>query len=373
MKFSLILALLISIAAVGWIASGQIDKIQAFREGREIEKPQAKSVADNLRAEISGDVTRLTAVRAQLFEAKTRTRIVTVRGRTEALRKVTIKAGVKGRIVELKIRQGDRVKEGSVIARIEIDDLNARLAESKALVRQRKLEYDGAKKLRTKGFKSETQIAAAAAALDAARAYVKQVQVQISKTKIRAPFDAIIDDKLVEIGEYMEPKTAILSLIDEDPFLVVAQVSEQEVGLLKTGGSGKAVIIDGTTVHGSIRFISRVANAETRTFKVELEVSNEDRQLRDGMSAELHFPIESIKAHLLSPAILTLNDEGTVGVRIVDRENIVSFVPVEVVGADSQGVWISGLPRSVKIITVGNEFVRQGDKVRVDSVQAPQS
>jgi len=373
MKLSIFLAFIITLVVVGWVASGQMDKIQAFRDGRELAKPQALSVADRLRAEVSGDVNRLTAVRAKLFEAKKRTQVVRVRGRTEALRKVTMKAGTKGRIVELKVQEGDRVKKGDVVARIEIDDLNARLAEAKALVRQRKLEYDAAVKLGTKGFKSETQVAAAAASMDAARAYVKQVQVQISKTIINAPFDAVVDDKQAEIGEYMEPKTAILSLVDEDPYLVIAQVSEQDVGLLYPGSSGKAHIVDGTVVHGTIRFISRVADTETRTFKVELEVSNKDGLLRDGMSAEIIFPIDSIKAHLLSPALLTLNDEGTVGVRTVDEGNLVSFIPVDIVGSESNGIWVAGLPSSVKIITVGNEFVRQGDRVRVEPSKAPQS
>ena len=62
--------------------------------------------------------------------------------------------------------------------------------------------------------------------LDAAKAYVKQVQVQISKTKIHAPFDAVVDDKRAEIGDYLEPQTAILTLVDEDPYLVHAQMKK---------------------------------------------------------------------------------------------------------------------------------------------------
>ncbi len=373
MRFSHILAFAIAISAAAWIYSGQDGQLFGFGETTKTPKPPAKSVAEKLKSEIAQDVTRLTAVRARNFEARTRIRTVVVRGRTEALRKVTVKAGIKGRIVQLAVQEGDQVKKGDVVAKIEIDDLKAKLAEARALVKQRKLEYDAARKLGSKGFRSSTQIAAAAAGLDGARAYVKQVQVQIAKTTVRAPFDAIVNQTLAEIGEYMEPKTPIAVLVDENPFLVVAQVSEQDIGLLKIRGTGKALLVDGTEVQGEIRFIGLIADVETRTFKVELQVDNSGMQLREGMSAELMFPIQSVHAHLLSPALLTLNDKGTMGVRAVDREGRVNFHATDIVGADSAGVWVTGLPNSVKIITVGSEFVRQGDKVRVVMEPAPSS
>ncbi len=373
MKLSVLVAAAIAIGAVGWIVSGQDPRVFGIGDGEPPQKPQAGSVADRLNSEVAKDVTHLTAVRARVFDATTRTQVVVVRGRTEALRDITLKAGIKGRIVELNLRAGERVKKGEQIARIEIDDLLARLAEAKALVRQRRLEHAAARKLGKKGFRSETQIAGTAAALDAAKAYVKQVEVQINKTKILAPFDAVVNETFTEIGDYLEPQTAIAHLVDEDPFLVVGQVSEQEVGKLQTGGTGQATIADGTVVHGSIRFIARVGDAETRTFKVELQVDNADNALRDGMSAELRFPIKSVRAHLLTPALLTLNGEGTIGIRAVDREGAVSFLAANVVGADAKGVWVTGLPERVTIITVGNEFVRHGDKVRVLIEKTPNS
>ena len=84
---------------------------------------------------------------------------------------------------------------------------------------------------------------------------------------------------------------------------------------------------------------------------------------KDGITAEIFIPVEEIKGHLIPPSSLTLNEEGEVGVRhIVDR-NIAKFSKIEILGDENQFVWISGLPEKVTIITVGHEFVSNGEEV----------
>ncbi|MCH8188922.1 MAG: hypothetical protein IIB66_09540, partial [Proteobacteria bacterium] len=78
-------------------------------------------------------------------------------------------------------------------------------------------------------------------------------------------------------------------------------------------------------------------------------------------------------AHLLSPAALTLNDEGVLGVRIVVPGNTVRFVPVKIIDDTADGIWLSGLPSVADLITVGHEFVRDGDRVRTSSGPEPTS
>ena len=154
MRLSHLLAFAIAISAAAWIYSGQDGQLFGFGETTKAPKPPAKSVAEKLKSEIAQDVTRLTAVRARHFEASTRIRTVIVRGRTEALRKVTVKAGIKGRIVKLAVREGDRVKTGDVVAKIEIDDLKARLAEARARAKQRNKNVEkqrAARKVQARG------------------------------------------------------------------------------------------------------------------------------------------------------------------------------------------------------------------------------
>lgn len=361
MKKSVLLAVLIAIVAAGWMLSGVYGDRIGLANANDRKEPVV-SVAE--RQAQSGAAEKLTSVRVMRSEARSRTREVVARGRTEAKRKVILKSEAKGRVVEVLVDKGTRVKKGDVIARIAMNDREAHLAEAEALVRQREIEFQAASKLRQKGYRAETQYAASAAQLDAAKAMVKQMQVDINRTVLRAPFNGLIDDRMVELGDYVDGGHSVALIIDEDPFLVIAQVSEQDVTQLSIGSKAFAILFDGQMVHGTVRYISATAQADTRTFRVELEVPNKDRNLRDGVTAEIHFPTESLKAHYLSPAALTLNEIGQIGVRTVDADDRVDFRQVSIIGSDASGVWLSGLPDTVDVIVVGQEFVREGDKVR---------
>jgi multidrug efflux system membrane fusion protein len=194
---------------------------------------------------------------------------------------------------------------------------------------------------------------------------VKKMAVDLARTIIRAPFDAIVDSREVELGAYVKGGSAVALLVDEDPYLVVALVSENDVGRLRLNDKGSARLVTGQKVEGRIHYIAATADATTRTFRVELLVPNPDRQLRHGTTAALSFPTDQVQAHFITPAVLTLNDSGTVGVRCVEAGGKVRFYPVDIIKSTSAGMWVAGLPEKVELIVVGQEFVRQGDRVRV--------
>jgi multidrug efflux system membrane fusion protein len=144
---------------------------------------------------------------------------------------------------------------------------------------------------------------------------------------------------------------------------VVGQASELDVGQLQVGLPGSARLASGLTVNGRIRYIATVADEATRTFRVELEVVNPDRLLRAGATAEIRIPVETVSAQRLSPAALTLDDVGRLGVRTVGDSDIVAFAPIRIFSSDLDGVWVTGLGDRATVITVGQEFVRHGEKV----------
>jgi multidrug efflux system membrane fusion protein len=104
------------------------------------------------------------------------------------------------------------------------------------------------------------------------------------------------------------------------------------------------------------------ADTATRAFRVEVELPNPDAKLRDGVSADIHIPVKRVKAQQISPGILVLDDSGTVGVRTVQNGKV-AFIPVQVISDGPEGMWIAGLPDKVTVITVGQEFVSDGEKV----------
>ncbi|MFP6749189.1 MAG: efflux RND transporter periplasmic adaptor subunit [Alphaproteobacteria bacterium] len=361
MRNSILLAIAIAVAAAGWVLSGNVGGRAGLADGGAAPK-QAPSVAE--RNKQRGDAA-LTAVRTKVSTARRHWRVVTAQGHTEAKRRVMVKSEIKGRIVKVSVQKGSRVRRGDELARIDVADRSARMAEAKALVRQREVEYQAAEKLRNKGYKAETQYSGAVARLDAAKAMVKRMDVALARTVIRAPFDAIVDSREVELGAYVKDGGGIALLMDEDPFLVVAQVSENEVGRLKRNGKGTATLVTGEEIEGRIHYISAIADEATRTYRVELQVDNRDRKLRHGTTAELRFPTERLLAHFISPAVLTLNDRGAVGVRCVEAGGKVAFYAVKIIDSGRDGVWVAGLPEQAEMIVVGQEFVRHGDRVRV--------
>jgi len=358
---SVIIATIIAVGVTGWIVSGQ------FKEP-EIDVANAATTKTNpivseIAAALQPKKTEPTLVDVQIYNAEPRAQKVVVRGMTEAVRTVTIKAETPGRVVSTYVERGQRVKKGDVLVKFAVKARRAQLAEADALVRQRQIEYKAAKALSKKGFSAKTTLAGTKALLDSALAQSEAVRILLDDLIIRAPFDGIVEERQAEIGDFIKDGNAVITIVDENPFLVTGQISEVYVNKIKVGDKGTAKLVTGETVKGTVRFIGKKSDPATRTFRVELLVQNDDYKLRAGVTAETTFTTDKIMAHFISPAILTLNDNGVLGVRSVDDTDVVHFHPVKVITDSSEGAWITGLPPQTRLIKVGQEFVRAGEKV----------
>jgi multidrug efflux system membrane fusion protein len=305
---------------------------------------------------------------AEEFTAQEWQDIVSVRGATEAGRKVTLRAETAGLVNETPTPQGAAVKTGDVLCRLRVDAREAALAEARAARAKATLDFNAAKRLAEEGFRSETAVAAARAALDQARSAVEQAETLLQQTIIRAPFDGVFDKRMVEVGDFMRAGDACGIVVQTGPFLVVGAVSEKDIRKISEGDRGVATLVTGETVEGELSFVSRVADPQTRTFRVELQVPNENGALRDGVTASFRVAADRIQAIKTPRATLVLNDEGLIGVRTVDDAGHVAFNQVEIIGEADDGVFVSGLGETAFIITRGQQFVRAGQTV---SVAAP--
>ncbi len=350
MNRSYIVAMIVAGALVLWMLSGQI-----FGAG---EDPDADANAN-------GADETLFAVRAERSTATPREAELSLRGRTEASRIVEVRAETAGRVVALPVAEGARVAEGDLLCQIDVRDRQQRVAQARAALTQRRMEFDAAEDLSGRGFRSETQRAGARAALEQAQADLRSAEIDLANTRIVAPFGGVLDGLGVEVGDLIQLGNTCAIIVDQDPFLVVTQVSEQEVGLLTVGTPGHANLVSGETVSGTVSFIGTRAEPNTRTFRVEIEIPNPDGFLRDGVTADIRIPVRNVNAHLISPAVLTLDTTGRLGVRVVDAGDIVAFYPVEILEDSGNGVWVTGLPEEVTIITVGQEYVVNGQQVDV--------
>mgnify|MGYP001823879433 FL=1 len=304
------------------------------------------------------DVRTSVRVRAQVAEEVTR--IININGKTAPARVVEINAETAGRVVSIGIERGQRLDKGEVIVRLDERDRRARLAQAEATVKQRELEFAARESLKNESYVSEAQLQEAAAMLETAKAELARASLDISNMVIRAPFDGALQDRMVEIGDYVKIGDPIATFVDERKLIISANVSEFDAHHVVTGNPGSARLATGQLVEGRIRYVAPIADEATRTFTVELEIDNAAGDYRGGMTAELMIPAETIFAHRVSPSLLTLDDEGNLGIKTVNELGQVEFYIADIAMSSSEGVWIAGLPHSASVITVGQGFVNAG-------------
>lgn len=351
MRTSIVIAGVLAIGATAWIVSGQFGGADRQASANGSEAATAEPV-------------KLVSVRVRAVVARTRNDALIVNGRTEESRQVTLRAETAGPIIAVPAIEGRTLKAGDVVARQSVEDRNARLAEAIALVKQREIEYRAATELAKKGFRSGTKLAEARAQLDAARASTKSMRIDLSRTTIKAPFRGVMETRYVEKGDYVKIGDNVAKIVDLDPVLAVGSASERDIGSISIGEPGQVTFIDGTTATGNIRYIASVADPETRSFRIELEIPNPDHRIRAGLTGKLTLPLPPVRAHVISPAVLTLSDDGRIGIRAVDGDDIVRFKPVSILTESADGLWVSGLKDGDRLITIGHEYVRAGQKVQ---------
>jgi len=349
MKRSVVLAGGITLALTAWVASGFFGDGGGTVNGQ---APTGDSAPDE------AFTVRVLDVAPQSF-----TRTLTIPGRTAALRSVDLKAEVAGRVIETPAEKGDRVEKDALLCRIAENDRRANLAEARALAAQRELEYQAALRLQEQGHRSATQVAAAKAQHEAALAQVSQMRIALENTEIRAPFAGRVEDRPVDAGDYLQVGDICARLLDEDPFLAIGEVSEQDIDHIGAGDVAQVTLITGETLEGRVRFVAATATDRTRTYPVEVELGNPALTLREGMTADIRVPLETRTAHRIPSNAVVLGDDGSLGVRIVDDGDRVRFRPIDILEDRNGAFFVSGLNGPVRVITVGQEFVRAGETV----------
>jgi multidrug efflux system membrane fusion protein len=337
------------VVAFVWIVSGQIADL--------FHPAAAASTSD------AGSASDVPRVQVAVLDAQSRSATITLRGRTQALHAVDTRAQVEGVVQAIHFDKGQTVKKGDVLCEIVLNDRGAKTAQAHAAVDQMAKELGVARELYKGGFRSKTQMAAAQANYEQAKAGLSAADIALDNTKIRAPFDGFVDQRYVDAGDYMRVGDKCELVIAPEPFLAVGAVSEQEVGQLRVGDPATATLVTGETVQGHISFVADRADDATRTFRIEVTLPNADGKLRDGVSADIHVPVKQLKAVKISPGILVLDDQGQVGVRAVVGDSV-RFYPVNIIDDGPDGMWISGLPAHVNVITVGQQFVNNGERVK---------
>lgn len=381
--FSVLTALLVVVAL--YLAVIERESLLEFSGANADEEAQTKTETE------AENVTRISVV-AQRSNAREVENAVLLRGRTEAARQVSVMAETSGRVISEPILRGTEVKTGQTLCSIDLGtreavkteaearlpEARARLAEAEARLTEAQINDRAARSLSEGGFASETRVAgttagveSALAAVESARAGVQAAEAgvlaaetEIGRLTITAPFDGVLETDTAEIGTLLQPGAPCALIIQLDPIKLVGFVPETEVGRITLGAVAVARLASGHETRGVVTFLSRSADEATRTFRVEIKVPNPDLTIRDGQTVEIAVVSQGEEAHLLPASALTLNDSGVLGVRIAE-EGHAKFVPVTLIRDTIDGVWLSGLPETVDVIVVGQEYVIDGVAVDV--------
>lgn len=354
-KFSYLLAAGLAAAVAGWMLTGETI-VAGAGDTENSTPPPAERTTDNSEAPF--------AVRVRMIEAQPRHAELEVRGRTEAEARVEVHAETSARIVERPAREGARVSPGEVLCVLDRGTREARVMEAEAALAQAELDHKASTSLSSKGFAAENRVAALKAQRDAAEARLKEARLELERTIIKAPVAGRLVSPMAEVGTSLSTGDTCATIVDADPILAIGQVSERNVGDIDVGQTAEVRFVTGQTAEGKVRYIAPSADPDTRTFRIEIEIPNPDGRYLDGITVKARLPLEAESAHKISPSILTLNDEGKVGLRTVNDNNQVEFVPVEILGGDTNGMWVSGLPQSARVITVGQDYVTEGQTVQ---------
>lgn len=348
---SIITAIIVAIGMLVWLFSGVLmndDTLEAAI-AISVSKPPQTSFK----------------VVVQELEAKPYPNNIVLQARSEADKIVTMAAETGGTISALPVEKGAFVQKGQIICRIDIGARQANLDQARAQRDARKIEYNAARKLNQKGHMSKSQLAAARAAYDGSVAAVKSALVELDRTKIRAPFDGILDRRPVKLGHFMSPGQPCGTVIDKDPLLIVGYIAETQVNQISIGARGAAKLSTGEEATGIVRYIAETPNMATRTFRVEMEVPNKDLALRDGMTAEMRIKAGEVLATRVPQSTLTLADNGQLSVRVVENGRV-ALRSVDVLSDDQNGALVSGLAAREKVIIRGGEYTRDGRAVEFE-------
>ena len=341
-------------------------------------------------AKTDGTAAPVRSVQVHTFVAQAMPIDVDVRGFTIADSTVTASAETTGTVKTVNVVKGQMVKVGDLLCTLDpetrqaaVTQAQATLAQAQAGVAQAQADYDTNADLIKKGLAApNTQrqlgvaLQAAKASVAAAQAGVDNAVTELGRTNVYAKAAGIVSDPITTVGSILNPTigaATCATIVQLDPIKFSGTVPQAQIGYARTGLEASVKMVTGQTLKGKVTYIAPVADAATRSFPVEIELPNPGNQVKAGLTATATVDVGSAPAQLLPQSVLTLDDDGTMGVRAVDANSKVVFYPVTIVKNARQGMYVSGLPDKVNVITVGQEFVKAGDTVKAVNDKASDS
>ncbi|WP_295070486.1 efflux RND transporter periplasmic adaptor subunit [Tabrizicola sp.] len=358
-KFHRIAAFCVMIGAVAWIATGEFSSVGSAQTAEGKESPTAEAPA------AITPLIRTVSVADPAFIDHARA--IRLSGITEADKRVELAARADGVIAALAMTKGGMVEVGAEVMTLEGPEAVAQEEIARIALDQKERDLEVAQKLFEGGSTSESNLTNARSARDAAAAELARAQATADRLRLKAPFAGVVDAVSVELGEWVQTGTPVATILSLDPILVKAEVSEVDLAAVAVGSTAKVRLANGTEMEGTVRLVAREASAQTRTFPVEIALPNPRMTLPSGMTAQVSLFAQPVRAVVVPRSIITLSDTGELGLRVVGKDNVAKFAAVQIIDDTPEGLVVMGVPEDVRIVTAGQDLVRDGDTVEVAS------
>lgn len=321
--------------------------------------------------EKAGETTEVPAVPVETRVITTRdfTERVEVSAVAEPIFEMRVAAEAPGRVLKAPFEEGDTVKKGDLLLRVDaqldsarIDLLNSQLASARR-------EYERTKMLASEGLATPQQLDQASSSVDSANLSLKQARVGRGKNTVRSPETGIVARKYVEEGEYAAPGAPIAHLVDYSTIVIEAAVPESDVGFVTKGAEVKVwVPALGEEVTGVVDRRAVIATPKTRTFPVEVHVDNGDLRILPGMRARVIIPRKTWKDAVVVPRDAILQGFSSKEAMVLPTEGDVGNAELHKVetgpARGNEIVITSGLSAGDRLIVKGHRSIVPGTKVK---------
>lgn len=336
------------------------------------EKKQEAKVSqteENKLAMGRGDEDIIFPVRFEEFNQQDYQENLNYRGRTRAKWKADVTTEADGKVDKLYFSEWDFVKKGKLLAKIDGGDIDTQIRLANTDIRVKQEEYEAEKKLAAKGVSGELSALRAELSLTQSESNLESLRIRKDKLELKSPFSGTVVKRNVVEGEFVGKGRAIAKIVALDPMLADVYVTDKIRRRLSTGMKVMVDFGEGLSREGRVSNVATESDSITKTYAIEISLANSDKALVEGMAASVDFELGSMNAHFIQAANIVLNDDEELGVMVVDEQadqDKAKFVKVSLISDTQEGIWVGGLEGSVKIITDGNYYVKDGDKISVE-------
>jgi multidrug efflux system membrane fusion protein len=346
MKKSIRFPLILSLIVILWMLSGIFYSV---------EDPSKSNLSD-LKKEMTVETTESTS--KEIADK------IIIQGAIEPLRKIKIRSHTAAHILEIIRKKGSYVNDGDTLFRLATADRSAQFFSAKAKLKSSQIKISQLEMLMPNNSSIESKLQTATNELKSAEIGLNNLALARGIILIKAPFSGVLEDRYIEVGSHVEKGDDLALILDESAVKAVGYVSQQSAGKLLLGQQVEIYLLDGQRAEGQLTYLASSGDDKTHSFKVEVQLDNHDNAIKSGSSAKMHITTGYINAHFLSPATLSLDIEGNIGVKSVTDKGLVAFYSIQILRTEKKGVWVTGLPHEIRIITQGHGFVNEGESVK---------